>query len=201
MLGDTSDRYSGRSFAVVRLAMADDLDACIEIEEMLREDRAAAATQGFLLSEGDNRESYTDFLGYGSFFVAVVGGEVAGFAFALPPKSSRMEKIRAGQTRFHLHDEKRVFGYDTLAWMAKVGVKPQFMRRGIASALYRAILENHSNWHFLTTTVLEPLRNLASERLHKKFGFKRIGELALGDRGALKSVKCSVWYRSCSPVN
>jgi len=181
---------------LIRAAEIRDLPQCLAIEESLREDRPEAAFNGFLLSGGgDTPQTYEEFVSYGAFLVATVSDSIVGFAFALPPDSPRMQRLRAAEQRFSLHREQDVFRTGELAWLAKVGIREDFMRRGIATALYQALFHLHPHWHFLTTTVREPLRNAPSERLHDGLGFACIGELPLGNRGVLQNIVCKVYYR------
>ncbi len=180
----------------VRQAADGDVSACLTLEDSLREDRPASPKNGFLLSGGGESESsYREYVSYGSFFVATSGEDLVGFAFALPPGSPRMNRIKASKDRFVLRQKQDVFEIGDLAWMAKVGVREEVMRSGIGTALYGAIFQSHPNWHFLTTTVRAPVRNVPSERFHEGCGFICIGELPLGNRGAFRDVVCNIYYR------
>ena len=181
---------------IVRPAVEGDISSVISIEGQLREDRPTAEDEGFLLSGGDTPESYAEFVSYRSFYVAVAKEDVVGFAFALPPGSTRLARLKAIKEKFRLEKEKDVFDRPEVAWMAKIGVAPAFMRQGIGGRLYLSVLTPHPEWHTVTTTVFSPLRNLPSEQFHEKLGFEPIGNLPLGNRGTLSNVSCRVHYRS-----
>ena len=178
----------------VREATGADLDRCFQIEQALREDRPDAVSQGFLLSGGDTREKYDQFVKKGCFFVAEVLDTIVGFVFVLPPESERLKQLLAGRDNFKM-SQAGLFDKPNFAWLAKVAVDPSYMRAGIASSLFRALLTEHNDWNFMTTTVRAPLRNLPSEMLHFKFGFRPVGELPMGDRGQFKNVVCTVHFR------
>ena len=183
----------------IHIATDADIEGCIALEQMLSEDNPGAHAHGFLLSGGDSHDRYREFAAYGAFYTAKVGDELAGFVFALPPGSPRMEQMRAGRARFDIEDSS-VWELTDLAYLAKVGVNPCAMRQGIASSLYNRLFADNPSWHFMTTTVFSPLRNYASERLQERFGFRVIGSVALGDRGALKDVVCKVHLREAGTL-
>lgn len=184
---------------MVRLATINDLDRCFEIEKSLREDRSTAALNGFLLSGGDSRERYDEFLSNGPFYVFEVESSVVGFVFALSPSSPRMQNIKQHPEKLTITD-KSILADANLAWLAKVGVAEEMMGRGIATALYQVLLREHRDWSFITTTVAAPICNLPSEKLHERFGFNPIGKMKLGDRGAFKDVICTVQYRKAGEL-
>lgn len=128
--------------------------------------------------------------------VAKANGNVIGFIFALPPDSDQMIKLLQMKERFQLDPgHKAVFDLKPLAWLAKVGIEPAYMGMGIASSLYRTLLEQYPEWNLLTTTVKEPVENIPSANLQQKFGFVPVGLLPLGDRGSFESVLCQVHFR------
>ena len=175
--------------------LEEDLQSCIDLEALLNEANPKAAERGFLLTSTDGFEQYREFLSYGEFYVAKVNNELVAFLFALPPECERMQRLLGMKDFFQLKTQEDVFEKPNLAWLAKVGVSPEYMRRGIASELYETLLREHPDWNYLTTTVREPVRNIPSEILQKKFGFTQIGDLPLGDRGSFQDVICSVHFR------
>ena len=186
--------YSDR----VRRAVPEDIPAVLSLEKQLSEDRPGASAQGFLLSGGgDTPEKYAEFVKDGPFYVVEDAGHLVGFVFALNPAGSRMLGLKKSRDKFTLKDPN-IFDAPNLSWLAKVGVVPELMGRGVAAALYSALLADHANYNFITTTVREPLRNVPSEKLQEKFGFEAVGTLPLGDRGAFKNVLCTVYYRQAS---
>jgi ribosomal protein S18 acetylase RimI-like enzyme len=180
----------------IRRATEADIPAVLAIEDQLYEDRAEAEAEGFLLSGGNDRSQYEEFISYGAFYIATHNASLVGFAFALPPGTPRLERLREMKDRFELQNKSEIFQDKQFAWMAKIGILPRFMRQGIGYRLYYEILQSYPKWHVLTTTVEAPMRNIPSERLHEKFGFRRIGRLVLGDRGTLQNVICGVHYHA-----
>jgi GNAT superfamily N-acetyltransferase len=177
----------------IRPAIEKEIEWCLNLERRLNESRPQAKHEGFLLSSG---ESLSDYLGYhrlGSFLVAEKEGALIGFLFALPPKSERIVRLSKMKDKFTLmHGYGDVFERAPVAWLAKVGIAPEWMRNGVASSLYEKLFSTRPDWNFLTTTVESPEINLPSLRLQEKFGFKKIGMLALGSRGAFKDIVCAV---------
>jgi len=170
-----------------------DLDACFALDEALNESRPAAEQEGFLIS-GDRRASYDGYQALGCFYVAEAGGQIIGFAFALPPGSEHFEAIRSQKAGFQM-DRPEVWEISDLSWMGKVAVRPDWMRRGVARRLYETIFQARPSWSFLTMTVDRPVTNTPAEKLHEALEFETVGKAPLGDRGALRNVFCKVHFR------
>ena len=127
--------------------------------------------------------------------MAVAGGEIIGFAFALPPESPHFKAIYEQRAGFQM-TKPEVWENTALGWLGKIAVRPDWMRRGVGKALYQRIFEDHRDWSFLTMSVVKPLSNTAAKRFHEQFGFVEVGEALLGDRGSLKNVSATVLYYS-----
>ena len=179
----------------ISLATEGDIGSILDIEESLGEGREAAAKEGFLLSGGDTPESYKDFIAYGHFYIAKAESQIVAFFFMLPPNSPRLEKLRASKKSFKMNSEQNVFESKNFAWLAKVGVRSEYMGQGIATQLYEAGLAGCEDWDIMTTTVREPIFNKPSFELQRKFGFEVVGELSMEDRGDLKGIVCDVHLR------
>ena len=196
--GNPSKEFASKN-DLVRVATTSDLDQVFDLEERLRETRPQAIAEGFLLSGGDAREKYDQFLSYGSFYVLPASnGRISGFIFALPPQCDRMQAILQSKDKYQI--DSSIWDLANLSWLAKVGVEPAMMGRGVATALYTHLLTKHAEWNFLTTTVFKPVRNEPSERLQARFGFEVVGTVDLGNRGALTDVQCLVHLRQAHPA-
>jgi len=90
------------------------------------------------------------------WFVAEADGAVIGFAMATPFK---------GRCAYAFTAEVSVY------------VAPQQQGKGVGEAMYRRLMPTLKAHGFRTLVAVIAIPNPASERLHEKFGFKRVGTL------------------------
>lgn len=192
--GDRPEFKSLLQIVTIRAAQEADLRKVNYLESLLYENKPDAPKRGFLLSGGRGLRGFEELLGSPSFLVAQKGERILGFALALPPGHARITgmlasdglKLKKGLTQASL---------EPLAWIGKIGVHPDFMGQGIATVFYDALLRQFQEFNVLALTTYSPMRNLPSEALHKKFGFKPAGYFHIGDRGTLQDVVCRIHLR------
>ncbi len=172
-----------------------DIPDCVAMEKLLSESQPTAATEGFLLSGGSTPEGYQAAIAEGSVCVAEAQGHFVGFCMLLAPQNQHLQTVLAKRHRFQLDGVTDIFDGRQLAWIAKVAVSPAYRRCGIGTSFYRWQFAHFSSTHFATTTVAAPLFNEVSHRFHAAMKFLPIGTVYLGDRGTLKEVRCTLWYK------
>ena len=171
-----------------------ELMSCLSLERRLGEAREAAREEGFLIKSGDTLESYLNYRQFSKFYLAIYRDMVVGFVYLFPPQSPLLqERLEADryitQYDFNLREMHKV------GWLAKIAVEPEFMGHGIAGALLDNLFQTCRGLDVISTIAFAPLRNLPSERLHKRHGFFQIGIGRIRGRDAVKHLLYSVYFR------
>jgi len=164
---------------IIREATEQDLHSCIELENLLNVNRADAPEQGFLRG-GESVETYRQFLTNDIFYVAHLQEQLAGFLVILRTGSPRFEKLRGMREAFEI-SRTDLFELPNLLWGAKIAIRPELMRQGVASELCRRFIQDHGDANIVTTTAAIPKLNIPSRDFHIALGFERIGAFHVGD--------------------
>lgn len=151
---------------------ADDLKACLTLEQQYGYDQAAAG-EGFFLP-GASLQLYEMLNSSGYVRLIKDGGRVLAFVAAIPPRHDILGKLIANHDAFVLHEPAGI-GADNTAWIAKIATAPDSKRGGLATKLYLHVFESFKNNNILTATAREPLRNIPSENFHKHVGMVECG--------------------------
>jgi predicted GNAT superfamily acetyltransferase len=104
------------------------------------------------------------------------GGTIAGFCLVLAPGADY------GSMNYRWFAER----YDDFVYLDRVAVAPEFRRRGVGTALYRAV-ENATDAPWFTLEVNLRPRNDTSLTFHAHLGFVEVGQQET-DYGALVSL-------------
>lgn len=101
---------------------------------------------------------------------------ITGFCLVLPPGADY------GSVNYRWFAER----YDDFVYLDRVAVAPEFQRRGVGSALYRAVEDGADASWFTLEVNLRP-RNDTSLAFHARMGFVEVGQQET-DYGALVSL-------------
>lgn len=168
--------------ACLRRATADDLDAIIGIKRSLPMPSAErTATGGFLL--GSDVEIYGELLAVARVWLLEVDGQAAGFSLTLDDPVLRTSPIWARREAIAWQPD---FDVDaalgrSIGYFDQLAVLPTLRRRywGAALALQALaeLIDDAGHELVLTTTVVEPIVNLAALPYLARVGARRCGSI------------------------
>ena len=139
------------------------------------------AATGFLVS-GFDRSDYEDFIEHAEHFLtARVGDAIAGFLLAYSSSSIRENEW------LNLLIKKRY--PQPFVLIKQTAIHPDYARTGVATALYRHLLDVTSH-SLLVTVLVEHPPNRASVAFHGALGFEKVFEEIPPDR-----IRRNVWIR------
>ena len=179
----------------LRRARAEDVEAMLEIKRALvfEAQDGVSARGGFLL--GTDRDGYLARIAHGLSWVLDHSG-VQGFSIVLPDSVFRGSEIWARRDQVQWEVDPSRFDTGAVGYFDQLAIRPGSPRLtsealGLALAPVVELMEAGANY-MMTTTVTEPVQNLAAVPYLRRLGAKRVGVIDehYPDFGALVS---DVW--------
>jgi hypothetical protein len=169
--------------ARLRRATPDDLARVLAIKQALPmpRDRQLTRQGGFLI--GADASGYAQLLALGHAWLLEREGEAIGFSLTLPDELLRASPLWSRRDRIRWHPD-----FDPAPWLAgrigyfdQLALLPGYRERYYGAALaLRALAElivEHDHALVLTTTVVEPIVNMAALPLLARVGAREVGRL------------------------
>ncbi len=160
---------------MIEISAAGSADAagCVAIAAAVVLGNTSDLADGFLV-DAFTEDRFACYLAHGIVRVARCDSRVVGFLIAYPKGSEPYRELEEHLRHVEWTDDtipqsERVF------YVHHKATAPHFRRRGVARALYQAVLDEFPDAWFFGATVEKPILNPASQAVRRKLGFRRVG--------------------------
>lgn len=173
----------------IRKVEENELESVLEISKTLTlasiNDSEKASQKGFLVSEF-TLDDYKKFYNEAEYFyVAEIDNQIAGFLLAYKSESIKPKEVANSLLKYNLAEP--------FVLIKQIGTANEFLRQGVATQLYKYLLDIVDDRGFAAAIVNEPV-NYSSINFHQVLGFNHLCNIMPPEDkdGMIRSR--SIWY-------
>ncbi len=179
---------------LVQPASPSDAEQCEELSRAVAlADQPLSVDNGFLLSP-TSAETFREYIGTSSLFVAREGSVIIGFILAYPRESTHFANILDLFPKISWTDPA-IAERPKLLYVDKKAVHPLYRRRGVATAMYQLLFTTYPEHCFIGATVEKPILNLPSQQFRIRHEFRRVGEFRADEFQGLTGYQSGIYAR------